>query len=161
MKRMDMFCSSPASTEVIHQSSIMLRRSRSTKSYYEHERRKNQLHRAPCSSQLLLPINPKPYFEKHRKSSADKQVNNDTRRKSSVHVKDLSSNYPSVADSSRRYLLDDKPFIDWVSESNKMVSKLDDKTMSMDMKRKDSHALVKFSSSPLSSKDQVFIFIFY
>lgn len=100
-----MFCSSPASTAIIHTTidqRSMLRRSRSTKTY-NHDRRKNQnqLHQVPCLSQL--PINPIPFFEKHRKSSssADKQNSTDlTRRKSSADS------------SSRRYLLGDAPFID-------------------------------------------------
>ncbi|KAK2379267.1 protein SODIUM POTASSIUM ROOT DEFECTIVE [Trifolium repens] len=152
-----MFCSSPASTAIIHSSSTMdqrsmLRRSRSTKTY-DHERRKNQLHHVPCSSQL--PINPMPYFEKHRKSSSDKQnssTTTETRRKSSANVNDLSS---------RKYLLldDDAPFIDWLSESSKiLVPRCEAEAVSVDKKRKnDSHALIRSSSSTLSSKDQVVI----
>ncbi|CAJ2678748.1 unnamed protein product [Trifolium pratense] len=136
MKGIDMFCSSPASTAIIHSNMdqrSMLRRSRTTKTY---DQRKNQLHHVPCSSQL--PINPMPYFEKHRKSSSDKQnssTTTDTRRKSSANVNDLSS---------RRYLLDDTPFIDWLSESNKiLVPRGEAEAVSMDKKRKnDSHALV-------------------
>ncbi|WJX67769.1 hypothetical protein P8452_52208 [Trifolium repens] len=152
MKGIDMFCSSPASTAIIDSSSTMdqrsmLRRSRSMKTY-DHERRKNQLHHVPCSSQL--PINPMPYFEKHRKSSSDKQnssTTTETRRKSSANVNDLSS---------RRYLLDDAPFIDWLSESSKiLVPRRDAEAMSMDKKRKnDSHALIRSSSS---AKDQVVV----
>lgn len=154
MKGMDMFCSSPSSTAIIHSSidqRSILRRSRTTKNY-DHERRKNQLHHVPCSSQL--PINPMPYFEKHRKSTTDKQKQSgstEIRRKSSSHVNDMSST---------RYLLDDAPapFIDWISESSKMVSMHDVKDMSLDMKRKnDSHALIRTSSSPLASKDQVVV----
>ncbi|KAL5055973.1 hypothetical protein RYX36_036655 [Vicia faba] len=160
MKAIDMFCSSPASTAII-QTSIdqrsMLRRSRSTKTY-DHDRRKSQyqLHQVPCLSQL--PINPKPYFEKHRKSSssADKQSSTTdlTRRKSSVdHVNDSSS---------RRYLLNDTPFVDWVSESNKIsVPQCNAIDMSNDMKAlksNDSHALtLSSSSSAISSKDQVVV----
>ncbi|XP_045826565.1 protein SODIUM POTASSIUM ROOT DEFECTIVE 3-like [Trifolium pratense] len=151
MKGIDMFCSSPASTAIIHSNMnqrSMLRRSRTTKTY---DQRKNQLHHVPCSSQL--PINPMPYFEKHRKSSSDKQnssTTTDTRRKSSANVNDLSS---------RRYLLDDTPFIDWLSESNKiLVPRGEAEVVSMDKKRKsDSHALVRSSSSALSSKDQVVV----
>ncbi|XP_050899738.1 protein SODIUM POTASSIUM ROOT DEFECTIVE 2 [Lathyrus oleraceus] len=128
MKGIDMFCSSPASTAIIHTTidqRSMLRRSRSTKTY-DHDRRKNQnqnqLHQVPCLSQL--PINPIPFFEKHRKSSssADKQNSTDlTRRKSSADS------------SSRRYLLGDAPFID-------------------------SHALtLSSSSSAISSKEEVVV----
>ncbi|GAU45790.1 hypothetical protein TSUD_86930 [Trifolium subterraneum] len=155
MKGIDMFCSSPASTAIIHSSMdqrSILRRKRSTKTY-DHEQRKNQLHHVPCSSQL--PINPMTYFEKHRKSSSDKQnssttTTTETRRKSSANVNDLSS---------RRYLLDDTPFIDWLSESNKiLVPRREAEAVSVDKKRKnDSHALVRSSSPALSSKDQVVV----
>ncbi|CAK8575977.1 unnamed protein product [Lathyrus sativus] len=144
MKGIDMFCSSPASTAIIHTTidqPSMLRRTRSTKTY-DH---------VPCLSQL--PINPIPFFEKHRKSSssADKQNSTDlTRRKSSADS------------SSTRYLLGDAPFIDWVSESNKiLVPQHNVKAMSNDIKtskRNDSHALTLSStSSAISSKDQVVV----
>ncbi|KAL9296652.1 hypothetical protein ACSQ67_022548 [Phaseolus vulgaris] len=79
-----------------------------TKSY-DHDGRKTQLC-VPCSSQL--PISPMPYLEKHRKSSADKD-NRDTRRKSSGDVSDLYT-HAAADGSSRRYLLGDAPFIEWV-----------------------------------------------
>ncbi|XP_027348267.1 protein SODIUM POTASSIUM ROOT DEFECTIVE 2 [Abrus precatorius] len=150
MKGIDLFCSSPASTAI---TSSMHHRCRSTKSY-DHDRRKTQLH-VPCSSHL--PINPKPYFEKHRKSSADKQ-NSDMRRKSSVDINDLFI-HPSSDGSSRRYLLGDAPFIDWVSESNKiptMAPSLHDaKGNSKVMTKNDSPTLK--SSSSAHSKDQVVV----
>lgn len=161
MKGMDLFCSSPASTAIVTYSmdhgSVVRRRSSKS---YDHDRRKNQPH-VPCSSQL--PINPKPYFEKHRKSSADKQNSTDRHRKSSVHVNDLFTHPTTTAaasGSSRRYLLGDAPFIDWVSEYTEIPSAMgphhDAKAMSMVMKRNDSLPL-KSSSSP-HSKDQVFFF---
>lgn len=161
MKGMDLFCSSPASTAIVTYSmdhGSMVRR-RSSKSY-DHDRRKNQPH-VPCSSQL--PINPKPYFEKHRKSSADKQNSTDRHRKSSVHVNDLFTHPTTTAaasGSSRRYLLGDAPFIDWVSEYTEIPSAMgphhDAKAMSMVMKRND-YLPLKSSSSP-HSLDQVFFF---
>lgn len=140
MKGMDLFCSSPASTAIVTYSmdhgSVVRRRSSKS---YDHDRRKNQPH-VPCSSQL--PINPKPYFEKHRKSSADKQNSTDRHRKSSVHVNDLFTHPTTTAaasGSSRRYLLGDAPFIDWVSEYTEIPSAMgphhDAKAMSMVMKR--------------------------
>lgn len=156
MKGIDMFCSSPASTAIIHTTidqRSMLRRSRSTKTH-DHDRRKNQnhFHQVPCLSQL--PINPIPYFEKHRKSSSSADKQNSTT--------DLTRRKSSVDSSSRRYLLDDAPFIDWVSESNKiLVPQLNVKDMSNDtktLKRNDSHALtISSTSSANSSKDQVFL----
>ncbi|TKY67302.1 Copper transport protein ATX1 [Spatholobus suberectus] len=153
MKGIDLFCSSSASTAVtcsMHHRSMV---HRSTKSY-DHDRRKSQLH-VPCSSQL--PINPKPYFEKHRKSSADKQ-NCDMRRKSSADVNDLYT-HASADGSSRRYLLGDAPFIEWVSESNKIAamapSQRDAKDKPMVMNRNDPPKLR--SSSSARSKDQVVV----
>lgn len=156
MKGIDLFCSSSGSTAV---TSSMHHRStlhRSTKSF-DHDRRKSQLH-VPCSSQL--PINPKPYFEKHRKSSADKQ-NWDMRRKSSADVNDLYT-HAGADGSSRRYLLGDAPFIEWVSESNKISamvpSQHDVKDKLVVMKRNDPPTLR--SSSSARSKDKVFLFFF-
>ncbi|KAG4974072.1 hypothetical protein AAZX31_11G140800 [Glycine max] len=157
MKGIDLFCSSSASTAV---NSSMHHRSmvhRSTKSF-DHDRRKSQLH-VPCSSQL--PINPKPYnyFEKHRKSSAsaDKQ-NCDVRRKSSADVNDLYT-HAGADGSSRRYLLGDAPFIEWVSESNKISamvpSQHDVKDKLVVMKRNDPPTLR--SSSSARSKDKVVV----
>ncbi|TKY48457.1 Copper transport protein ATX1 [Spatholobus suberectus] len=115
MKVMNLFCSSTASTAVTSSTDHHSTMRRSTKRHAS-IRRKSQL-RVPCSSRL--PINPKPHNEKHRKSSVDKQ-NGDVRRKGSVQVNNLYS-HPSGS-SSTRYLLSDAhaPFIDWVSESDKI-----------------------------------------
>ncbi|RDX98590.1 Protein SODIUM POTASSIUM ROOT DEFECTIVE 2 [Mucuna pruriens] len=153
MKGIDLFCSSSASTAVtssMHHRSTVHRRTKS----YDYDRRKSQLH-IPCSSQL--PINPKPYFEKHRKSSADKQ-NCDMRTKSSVDVTDLYT-HVSADGSSRRYLLGDAPFIEWVSESNKIAaiapSQHHVKDKPMVVNRNDPSTLR--SSSSARSKDQVVV----
>ncbi|XP_020224755.1 uncharacterized protein LOC109806693 [Cajanus cajan] len=106
MKGMNLFCTSTAVTSSTDHHS---KARRSTKRI----RRKSQLG-VPCS--FRLPINPKPHSEKHRKSSADKQ-NGDARRKSSVQLNNLYN-----SSSSSRYLLSDTPFIDWVSESDKIPS---------------------------------------
>nr|KYP58580.1 hypothetical protein KK1_013994 [Cajanus cajan] len=106
MKGMNLFCTSTAVTSSTDHHS---KARRSTKRI----RRKSQLG-VPCS--FRLPINPKPHSEKHRKSSADKQ-NGDVRRKSSVQLNNLYN-----GSSSSRYLLSDTPFIDWVSESDKIAS---------------------------------------
>ncbi|KAG4967361.1 Protein SODIUM POTASSIUM ROOT DEFECTIVE 2 [Glycine soja] len=157
MKGIDLFCSSSGSTAV---TSSMHHRStlhRSTKSF-DHDRRKSQLH-VPCSSQL--PINPKPYFEKHRKSSADKQ-NWDMRRKSSADVNDFYTHTHASADgSSRRYLFGDGPFIEWVSESNKisaMVPSQHDVKVKDKLVVKNRNDLPTLrSSSSARSKDQVVV----
>ncbi|KAF7823540.1 protein SODIUM POTASSIUM ROOT DEFECTIVE 2 [Senna tora] len=105
MKGMDLFCSSPASTAVI---SCMDVHPNSTV-------RPTPKTRVPCSSSLHLPSNPRPYsyFQKHRKSSAEKE-NDAVRRNSCVELNELySSEYRTG--SSRRHLLGDAPFVDWVS----------------------------------------------
>ncbi|KAG8644506.1 hypothetical protein MANES_11G135800v8 [Manihot esculenta] len=83
MKRMDFFCSSPASTAICssldHRSMV---RSGTTRPI-DYRRSKSY---APCSSHHL-PFNPKPYYEKNRKSSANEQ--DDLRRKSSGDISDL------------------------------------------------------------------------
>ncbi|OAY37872.1 protein SODIUM POTASSIUM ROOT DEFECTIVE 2 [Manihot esculenta] len=108
MKRMDFFCSSPASTAICssldHRSMV---RSGTTRPI-DYRRSKSY---APCSSHHL-PFNPKPYYEKNRKSSANEQ--DDLRRKSSGDISDLRR---PTASSSRYLLSDTVPFIDWISES--------------------------------------------
>ncbi|KAL2328696.1 hypothetical protein Fmac_022129 [Flemingia macrophylla] len=146
MKGIDLFCSSSASTAVIssmHDRGSMVHRS--TKSY-DHDRRKISHVHVPCSSQL--PVNPSPYLEKHRKSSADKH-NSDMRRKSSADVNDLYT-HASADGSSTRYLLGDAPVIEWVSESNKISAMA---PYQRDVKDK---PIVR-SSSSTRSKDQVVV----
>lgn len=113
---MDLFCASPASTAICssmeHRS--MVRRGprpiERRRNPQIHDRRKSQVPHVPCSSQF--PINPKPYYEKYRRSSANQT---DLRRKSSANViNDLNTTPPG----SSRYLLSDSPFIDWLSESS-------------------------------------------
>lgn len=147
MKKMDLFCASPASTAICssqgHRS--MIRRGTRPIS------RQNSKSYVPCSSQL--PITPKPYYEKSRKSTSTKQ--SDLHRKSSAHSRESSAKQSdlhrkSSADSressvkqndlhrknsadisdphspagSSRYLLSDRPYIDWISESDDQVSAL-------------------------------------
>ncbi|XP_027343391.1 uncharacterized protein LOC113855962 [Abrus precatorius] len=113
---MDLFCSSIASTAVTSGMNNHSMVRRSTKRHPS-VRRKSQL-RVPYTCSSKLPINPKPYYsEKHRKSSAEKQ-NYNVRRKSSVQVNN--NLYDSTASSASTHLLSDAPFIDWVSESDKI-----------------------------------------
>ncbi|XP_029128701.1 uncharacterized protein LOC114916361 [Cajanus cajan] len=100
MKGMNLFCTSTAVTSSTDHHS---KARRSTKRI----RRKSQLG-VPCS--FRLPINPKPHSEKHRKSSADKQNG------------DIYSRPPSIEILAPSLLLSDTPFIDWVSESDKIAS---------------------------------------
>lgn len=151
MKGMDLFCSSPSSTAVTYSMDHRSSNIRTSTKSYDHERRrdKEQLPHVPCSSQL--PINPKSYLEKHRKSSAEKEKS-DTRRKRSVHVNDLYNITESItgSGSSGRYLLGEAPFIDLISPRH------DDKVKSMVMKTKESHDALIRSSSSAHSNDQVF-----
>lgn len=112
---MDIFCASPASTAIcssMEHRSMVRRGPRPIdrrRNPHIHDRRKSQPH-VPCTSQL--PINPKPYYEKYRRSSANQT---DLRRKSSANfANDLNTTPPG----SSRYLLSDSPFIDWLSESS-------------------------------------------
>ncbi|KAF7823549.1 protein SODIUM POTASSIUM ROOT DEFECTIVE 2 [Senna tora] len=123
MKGMDLFCSSPASTAVI---SCMDVHPNSTV-------RPTPKTRVPCSSSLHLPSNPRPYsyFQKHRKSSAEKE-NDAVRRNSCVELNELySSEYRTG--SSRRHLLGDAPFVE------------------------DGHSPVLESSSSVRSRSQVVV----
>ncbi|MBA0565081.1 hypothetical protein Golob_009973, partial [Gossypium lobatum] len=108
MKGMDLFCASQASTAICssvdHRSMVR----------HGHRRidRQNSKPYAPCSSQL--PIIPRPYHEKSSKNSVKPS---DVRRKSSADIHDLKS-----SPASSTYLLSDRPFIDWLSESDPTVS---------------------------------------
>ncbi|KAK2643179.1 hypothetical protein Ddye_024942 [Dipteronia dyeriana] len=129
MKRMDIFCASPASTAIC---SSMVDHRRSL----DGRRHRTVIDRryAPCNSSQL-PIIPKPaaaynynYHEKiiNRKSSSaattattKQNENTNSTRKSSSDITDhLTSTIPPPGNSSSRYLLSDKPFIDWLSESD-------------------------------------------
>lgn len=120
MKGMDLFCSSPASTAICssmeHRYS-MVRHGPARPDVdrrhnpHLHGRRKTQFHsHVPCTSISQLPINPKPYYEKHRRSSAKQS---DLHRKGSTDINDLNRD----PGRSSRYLLSDTPLIDWLSES--------------------------------------------
>ncbi|KAF8039887.1 hypothetical protein BT93_B2184 [Corymbia citriodora subsp. variegata] len=140
MKRMDLFCASPASTAIctsLDQRSMV--RHGATRAIDRHshrhhhqlrDRRKHHLitGHVPCSSHQL-PFTPRPYSEKPRKSTGSSSAKLITsgdhheyfRRKSSADVYDLASGTPH---GSARYLLSDKPFVDWVSESGQVSSAL-------------------------------------
>lgn len=139
MKRMDLFCASPASTAICTSSDqrSMVRHgtTRPTDHHNHHhqlrDRRKHHLitGHVPCSSHQL-PFTPRSYSGKPGRSacsSSTKLITSGdhheyTRRKSSADVYDLASGTPRG--SSARYLLSDKPFVDWVSESVRVSSAL-------------------------------------
>ncbi|OIV99366.1 hypothetical protein TanjilG_17176 [Lupinus angustifolius] len=150
MKGMNLLCPSTTSTAIAYS---MYHRSKTTKNY-DHDRRKTQPH-VPSSSEL--PINPKPYFEKHRKSSSDKHDKTELRRKSTGEVNDLYTRDLSSVGSSKRYLLcdTDTTFVDSVSESDKIsaMGPSHDDAKSL-VNRNNYHALRSCSSR---SKDQVVV----
>ncbi|KAI3423628.1 HMA domain-containing protein, partial [Psidium guajava] len=139
MKRMDLFCASPASTAIctsLDQRSMVRHGTTRPIDRHNHyhqlrDRRKHHLitGHVPCSSHQL-PFTPRPYSEKPRRSacsSSTKLITSGdhheyTRRKSSADVYDLASSTPRV--SSAGHLLSDKPFVDWVSESGRVSSAL-------------------------------------
>lgn len=117
---MDLLCASPASTAIcssIDRRSIV--RHNGHRPIDHHHHRHNRKPYAPCSSQL--PVIPKPYSNinhGHHQNSSRKISAKQTdhlRRKSSADITDLNgdSSYGSS-----RYLLSDKPFTDWKSESD-------------------------------------------
>ncbi|PON66995.1 Heavy metal-associated domain containing protein [Parasponia andersonii] len=140
MKRLDLFCSSPASTTIcssIDQHSMVRRSHRaptttataasdhqSSPARLLHNRLKNVQPHVPCSSQL--PINPKPYnnnYDQKSRKSCSSNYNyskqTELRRKSSADIYDLKG--PPSTGSSRYLLSDDSssaPFIDWLSEAD-------------------------------------------
>lgn len=103
MKAIDLFCASPASTAIY--SSVDQRATPRDRHIGDKRRTKPHI---PCSSQL--PFDPKPYYHNSRKNNSAKQ--SDVRRKSSADISDLKSPHGSA-----RYLLSDKPFMDFLSDS--------------------------------------------
>ncbi|KAK0603342.1 hypothetical protein LWI29_003942 [Acer saccharum] len=133
MKRRDIFCASPASTAICS-SMVDHRRSLDGRRHRHRHRPVIDRRYAPCNSSQL-PIIPKPaaaynynYHEKiinGKSSSAATTATNkqneytNLRRKSSADITDhLTSTSPPPGNSSSRYLLSDRPFIDWLSESD-------------------------------------------
>ncbi|OIW09168.1 hypothetical protein TanjilG_11306 [Lupinus angustifolius] len=102
MKGLNMLCSSSTSTRVISSIDHCSMVPRSTKGYHN-IRRKNQLG-VPCSSKL--PISPKTFYEKQRKSTTKKIKNSDACRKISIQVRKLVLSTPNNG-SSTKYLLSD------------------------------------------------------
>ncbi|KAK9280270.1 hypothetical protein L1049_013958 [Liquidambar formosana] len=107
MKRMDLFCASQASTAIC---SSMEQRSMVRHGTRPIDRRRSRQPVVPCSSSQL-PFNPKPYYQKSRKSSAKE---NDQRRKGSADKADQLTSPPG----SSRYLLSDTPFFELLSDSD-------------------------------------------
>ncbi|GFZ17972.1 chloroplast-targeted copper chaperone protein [Actinidia rufa] len=138
------FCASPASTAIcssMDQRAMVRHGMRPISRHYGHiGDRKIPLPPIPCTSKL--PIDPKPYYQRNRKSSAKESdfhrknsadvkdlIRSDFHRKNSADVKDLirsDFHRKSSADvndlisppGSSRYLLSDKPFFDLLSDSD-------------------------------------------
>ncbi|THG16903.1 protein SODIUM POTASSIUM ROOT DEFECTIVE 1-like [Camellia sinensis] len=107
MKRMDLFCASPASTAIcssLDQRSVIRHGTRPISRHSHHvsggDRRRGLIPPVPCTSQL--PIDPKPYYQRTRKSSAKQS-----------DINELTS-----PPGSSRYLLSDTPFFNVVSDSD-------------------------------------------
>lgn len=128
MKSVELFCASPASTAICSsmEQRSMVRQGgmrpidrhghRFGDHHHRHKTRSTPL--IPCSSQI--PISPRPYFEKTRKSASSAKQNLEyLRRKSSADISDLSS--PS---GSSRHLLSDTPLIELLSDSDNLSSAL-------------------------------------
>ncbi|KAM4095535.1 hypothetical protein ACJW30_08G036600 [Castanea mollissima] len=157
MKRMDLFCASPASTAIcssMEQRSMVRRGPRPYNRHnpHLHDRPKSLPH-VPCSSHQL-PFNPKPYYEKHKRPSSVKQ-SDFLRRKSSANTNDPSNNSPP---GSSRFLLSDSDthFINWLSESEPVTALVP--AESSKLKRLSSnHSPALKSSSSARSLDQVVV----
>ncbi|KAL7173512.1 hypothetical protein ACSBR2_032884 [Camellia fascicularis] len=107
MKTMDLFCASPASTAIcssLDQRSMIRHGTRPISRHSHHvsggDRRRGLIPSVPCTSQL--PIDPKPYYQRTRKSSAKQS-----------DINELTS-----PPGSSRYLLSDTPFFNVVSDSD-------------------------------------------
>lgn len=111
MKGMDFFCASPASTAIC---SSLDHHSMVRRGHRHIDRQNSKPYAPPCSSEL--PLIPRPYNHNDQKSRRKSSVKpSDVRRKSSADIHDLKS--PT---GSSRYLLSDTPFIDWLSESDRV-----------------------------------------
>ncbi|OMO67660.1 hypothetical protein CCACVL1_20403 [Corchorus capsularis] len=147
MKGMDLFCASPASTAIC---SSIDHRSMVRRGHRPIDRQNSKPYYAPCSSSSSqLPIIPRPYHEKSRKSSVKPS---DLRRKSSADIHDLNSPHGSA-----RYLLSDKPFIDWISESDRVSALVPSKPNKHIINSDDSPSLKSSSSARRSRSDQVVV----
>ncbi|XVE59194.1 hypothetical protein DITRI_Ditri05aG0026000 [Diplodiscus trichospermus] len=143
MKGMDIFCASPASTAICssvdHRSVV--------RPGHRPVGRQNSKPYALRSSEF--PIIPRPYHEKSRKSSVKPS---DVRRKSSADVHDLNS-----PPGSSRYLLSDRPFVDWLSESDRFSAPVPAQPAKPKHVSSDDSPALKSSSSARSRDQQVVV----
>ncbi|KAA8543930.1 hypothetical protein F0562_021893 [Nyssa sinensis] len=154
MKRIDLFCASPASTAICssmdHRSMVR----HGTRPIDRHSHHHTGDHRrkgrppVPCSS---LPIDPKRYYQKSQKSSI--KQGHDLPRKSSAHdITDLASSPPG----SSRYLLSDRPIFDLFSDSSHVTALVPSQTVKPQHLSSNDHSPpLKSSSTRLGSRDQV------
>lgn len=160
MKSIDIFCASPSSTAICSNTDSrailpqdVQRKDRQLNRFNNsHKPPKNE---APCSSRL--PLDPiKPFYARKSTSSSScssKKTDKILRRKSSADATDLSS--------SSRYLLSEKPFLDFIPESGRvMVSRQlrrDDNLSNSKYKRLNSDGYSGFRSfSSRSTESPVF-----
>ncbi|KAL2470436.1 Heavy metal transport/detoxification superfamily protein [Abeliophyllum distichum] len=112
MKSIDLFCASPASTAICSSMEQRATVPHGMKALDRHihrlgDRPKSRALPPPYSSQL--PIDPRTSYQKNRKNSAKQSEL--LRRKSSADVNELGSS---------RYLLSDKPLLDFISDSERI-----------------------------------------
>ncbi|XP_071916114.1 uncharacterized protein [Coffea arabica] len=128
MKSVELFCASPASTAIcssMDQRSMVrqggIRRiDHHGHRFGDHHHRHKTRTPIPCSSQI--PISPRAYFDKTRKSNSSAKQNLESlRRKSSADISDLSSPPPT---GSSRHLLSDTPLLELLSDSEHSSSAL-------------------------------------
>ncbi|GMI97058.1 HEAVY METAL ASSOCIATED PROTEIN 21, SODIUM POTASSIUM ROOT DEFECTIVE 2 [Hibiscus trionum] len=107
MKRMDFFCASQASTAIC---SSLDHRSMVRRGHRPIDRQRSKPY-APCSSEFPII----PGLPRHEKSGKSPVKPSGVRRKSSADIHDLKS-----PPGSSRYLLGDTPFIEWLSDSDRV-----------------------------------------
>ncbi|XP_022849076.1 protein SODIUM POTASSIUM ROOT DEFECTIVE 1-like [Olea europaea var. sylvestris] len=143
MKSIDLFCASPAATAICSSMDQRATVPHGMKALDRHIHRLGDRPKSrappPCSSQL--PIDPRTYYQRNRKSSSKESEL--LRRKSSAEVNDPGSS---------RYLLSDKPFLDFISDSER-ISALVPINQPVRTKRMDSDEFPIFKSSSTRSNE--------
>ncbi|KAM7280070.1 hypothetical protein ACFE04_007204 [Oxalis oulophora] len=109
MKRIDLFCASPASTAVDHRATVRLGQKLTERQYF-----------STCSSELL-PLTPRPYNSIRKNNITNMSSEYCLRRKSSANVDDLKKSLSS-GDSSRYLLINTDRWISAADSSDRTVS---------------------------------------
>lgn len=143
MKSIDLFCASTAATAICSSMDQRATVPHGMKALDRHIHRLGDGPKSrappPCSSQL--PIDPRTYYQRNRKSSSKQSEL--LRRKSSADVNDLGSS---------KCLLSDKPFLDFISDSER-ISALVPRNQPVRTKRTDSDDFPVYKSLSTRSYD--------